>query len=519
LANPISSSAAVADLSLGAIDRRRIGELEAQLAEARETLDAIRNGEVDAVVVGGPETRRIYTLENADRSYRLLIEQMREGAVMLSADAVVLYANVALAELLNLPPERVLAHRFKRFVAESDRAIFTSLLASGGSAEIALRRSDGESFPARLSLGTLATDAGPVMCGVITDLTDAHAHAREIGDARSRLAVEEARRELDERYRLILESATDFAILSTDFEGRVTIWNSGARNILGWEADEIIGGAAPTIWSHEDRAAGVPQQEMATALQKGRAEAERWHLRKDGSRFWANGLMMPLRNRAGDAIGFLKILRDRTEQRRAAENQQTLINELNHRVKNTLSTVQSIATQTLRTAATPEEAREALEDRLIALSRAHDVLTRESWECAALSEIVSEALAAYRDRWEDRIHVRGPDVRLPPRVALALSMALHELATNAVKYGALSNAAGEVSVNWTFDDTADCGRLALRWTEQGGPPVEPPSRQGFGSRLIQRTLAAELGGEVILNFAPTGVVCAIEAIVEAAERA
>ncbi|MDB5447609.1 MAG: histidine kinase, partial [Phenylobacterium sp.] len=499
------NSAVAADISPDATSRRRIRELEAQLVEARETLDAIRNGEVDAVVVGAPDARRIYTLENADRSYRLLIEQMAEGAVMLSADAVVLYANAALAALLDLPAERVLGQRFKRFVSDGDRAAFESLLLHGGTSEISLRKPGGASFPARLSLGALATDAGPVMCGVITDLTHAHAHAQEIGDARSRLAVEDARREMDERYRLILESATDFAILSTDFEGQVTIWNSGAANILGWQADEIIGGPAPTIWSREDRAAGMPQQEMATALQKGRAEAERWHLRKDGSRFWANGLMMPLRNQGGDAIGFLKILRDRTEQRRAAENQQILINELNHRVKNTLATVQSIATQTLRTAATPEEAREALEDRLIALSRAHDVLTRENWECAELSEIVGEALAAYYDRREDRIHIRGPEVRLPPRVALALSMALHELATNAVKYGALSNTGGEVSIDWTFDETAEARRLSLRWTEQGGPPVEPPRRQGFGSRLIQRTLASELGGEVTMEFAPAGV--------------
>ena len=508
------SSVLVADISGEPAFRLRIGELEALLSEAQETLDAIQNGDVDAVVVGGPDSRRIYTLESADRSYRLLIEQMREGAVMLSADNMVLYGNATLAELLGVPAERLVGHPFGGFVCETNRTDFNRLLAAGGTAEISLRKSTGEVFPARLSLGQLETDAGAVMCGVVTDLTEAHALAREISDARSRLAVEAAGREIDERYRLILESATDFAILSTDFEGLVTIWNAGARNILGWTAEEVIGGPTPTIWSREDRAAGAPQQEMATALQKGRAEAERWHLRKDGSRFWANDLMMPLRNQEGDAIGFLKILRDRTEQRRASENQQTLINELNHRVKNTLSTVQSIATQTLRTAATPAEAREALEDRLVALSRAHDVLTRESWESAELCEIARAALAAYGDRREDRIHFAGPEVRLPPRVALALSMALHELATNAVKYGALSSTLGEVSINWSLQEAIDARRLTLVWAEHGGPLVEPPRRQGFGSRLIQRTLAAELGGAVAMDFAPTGVVCTIEATIE-----
>ena len=497
------------DISPAEAGRRRIAELEALLGEAQETLDAIRNGEVDAVVVGGPDSRRIYTLESADRSYRLLIEQMREGATMLSADSAVLYCNVSLARLLGLPLEGLLGHRFEPFVCPTDRAAFGALLARGGTGEISLLRSDGLTFPARLSLGELTTDAGPVMCGVITDLTDAHAYAREMGDARSRLDVEATRREIDERYRLILESATDFAILSTDFEGRVTIWNAGARNMLGWEPDEIVGEPVPLIWTLEDRAGGVPQREMAAALKNGRAEEERWHVRRDGSRFWANSLMMPLRDQSGATIGFLKILRDRSEQRRAAENQQTLINELNHRVKNTLATVQSIASQTLRTAPTPRDAREALEERLLALSRAHDVLTRQSWESAELGEIVTQALAAYRDRREDRIHIGGPDVRLPPRVALALSMALHELATNAVKYGALSCPGGSAAISWSVHDAATGKVLKLRWQERGGPKVTAPTRQGFGTRLIQRSLAAELGGEVAMAFAATGVVCDI----------
>lgn len=340
------TSVVAIDPAATAAHARRLAELEAQLLEAHEALEAIRNGDVDAVVVDDPDGRRIYTLENADRSYRLLIEQMREGAVMLSADNLVLYANAALAGLLDIAPERLLGERFTRFVCEPDRAIFETLMAQGGTAELSLCLPGGGFFPARLSLGQMETDAGPMMCGVITDLTDAHAHARDIGDARARLAVEAAGREIDERYRLILESATELAVLASDFEGRVTIWNAGARDILGWDADEIIGGPIPMIWTKQDRVTGVPQQEMATALQVGRAEDERWHVRKDGSRFWANDLMMPLRSEAGETIGFLKILRDRTDQRRAAENQLTLINEPNHRVKNTLATVQSIATQT-----------------------------------------------------------------------------------------------------------------------------------------------------------------------------
>ena len=519
MANSSEVTSLAADDRSTAADRLRIVELEALLAEAQQTLDAIRDGEIDAVVVGGSETRGIYTLESADRSYRMLIEQMQEGAIMLSADALVLYANHALSDLLGLPQGHVLGRNFAGFVAGADRSAFDDLLLKGGTTELTLCRPGSGEFPARLSFGELATDAGPVMCGVVTDLTTSHAHAREMSDARSRLAVEGARREIDERYRLILESATDLAVISTDVEGLVEIWNAGATNILGWEAGEVVGAPMPMIWTPEDCHAGLPDHQIETAREKGRAETEGWRLRKDGSRFWANAVTMPLVGEDSAALGFLKILRDRTDQRRAADNQQTLINELNHRVKNTLATVQAIASQTLRTAATPAQAREALDERLVALSRAHNVLTRGSWRSAQLGEIVSEAMAAYRDPLDDRISAHGPDVRLPPPIALALSMALHELATNAVKYGALSCAGGDVSISWTLGNRADQRVLAFVWAERGGPRVEPPRHEGFGSRLIRRTLAAELSGEVTMDFAPAGLVCVLEAVLREGDSA
>jgi two-component sensor histidine kinase len=202
---------------------------------------------------------------------------------------------------------------------------------------------------------------------------------------------------------------------------------------------------------------------------------------------------------------------DVTARVRAAEYQQLLLNELNHRVKNTLATVQSIVSQTLRNAPTPLEARALIEQRMIALSRAHDVLTREKWEGADLHAIVEQALAPFRDEKQDRVHVRGPGVRLSPRMALDLAMALHELATNAVKYGALSDASGTISLTWTVDRQSAPPHLKLRWKERDGPPVEPPIRRGFGTRLIERSLAQDFGGEARIEFAPTGVVCTVDA--------
>ncbi len=207
------------------------------------------------------------------------------------------------------------------------------------------------------------------------------------------------------------------------------------------------------------------------------------------------------------AIG---VAMDITARKRAEEHQRLLINELNHRVKNTLATVQSVASQSLRGARSPEEARAALESRLLALSRAHDVLTRENWESAGLKEIVTQAMLPFTSTRAGRVHTSGPDVRLPPRTALAIAMALQELATNAVKYGALSREAGNVEIRWTATRSEE-RRLHLTWEERGGPPVTPPKRRGFGTRLIERSLAQDLNGRVVIAFEPTGLICTVDA--------
>lgn len=198
-------------------------------------------------------------------------------------------------------------------------------------------------------------------------------------------------------------------------------------------------------------------------------------------------------------------------EKRGAEHQRLLIDELNHRVKNTLATEQSIAAQTLRNAATTEEARDALETRLLGLSRAHDVLTRENWEGANLSDIVAQAIAPFDPQGGERFHVEGPGVRLLPRTALALAMAFQELATNAVKYGALSSPRGCVEIVWTLRESTPNLWLDLRWSERNGPKVERPKRRGFGSRLIERSLARDLDGRVEIAFVPAGVTCTVHA--------
>ena len=197
-------------------------------------------------------------------------------------------------------------------------------------------------------------------------------------------------------------------------------------------------------------------------------------------------------------------LRDReAEEQRALQRQRLMINELNHRVKNTLATVQSLARQSRgRPADTPGLA--AFTERLMALARAHDLLTQSVWEGADLHDILHQTLEPY----EDRAVLAGPTVALTPNAALALSMVFHELATNAVKYGALSTPDGTVTVVWHVDPLA-LHRLTLHWEERGGPSVSPPSRTGFGSRLIAASLKSDLGGEARFDYRPTGLVCVL----------
>ena len=314
------------------------------------------------------------------------------------------------------------------------------------------------------------------------------------------------RSDLNALHSAILASSTDYAIIALDRDGLVTLWNEGARRIMQWTEDEMLGRPAHVFFTPEEVAAGVPESEMSMALRVGKGEDERWHERKDGSRFWATGLMMPLRTSEGRNLGFIKILRDQTAARHVEEHRQLMMGELNHRVKNFLAVVQGIVSQTLRTASSPEDARRSVMERLTNLSRAQDVLTRTSWDGAPVREIVELATAPLSPD-NGRVQLAGPDFELGSQAGLALTMAIHELGTNALKYGALSNDVGSVTVTWGIDDD----HFNLTWTEQGGPRVTTPERRGFGSRLIEGGLARGLGGKASLDFRPQGVCWTMQA--------
>lgn len=230
--------------------------------------------------------------------------------------------------------------------------------------------------------------------------------------------------------------------------------------------------------------------------------------RKDGSEFWASVFISPVRDKNGEIVQHFASFADLTRHKTEQTQSRMLIDELNHRVKNTLATVQSIVSQALRNATDPAAIREAIESRLFALSRSHDLLTRENWESAGLHDVIDAALEPFgiANGRKERFVVTGRNIRFPPNAALALVIAFHELATNAVKYGAFANDHGCITVDWSIEGD----RLVLRWREKGGPPVTPPSSKGFGSRVIERGLAHELNGSVDLDYRPDGVVCTID---------
>ncbi len=252
--------------------------------------------------------------------------------------------------------------------------------------------------------------------------------------------------------------------------------------------------------------------EIAAAFPGKEDDAEVRYRHKDGSTFCATIFVSPVKDKEGKIVQHFVSLVDTTRFVRARDNAAMLIDELNHRVKNTLATVQSIITQALRNASDPEIIRESIETRIAALSRSHDLLGREKWDGAGLRDLVGEALAPFSvvDGHAERFTIEGENIRLSPKATLALGIALNELATNAVKYGAFSNEAGTISIKWTLEQGSGGRRLCLRWHEKDGPAVTPPTRKGFGSRVIEQGLAHELQGKVELDYLPGGIVCTID---------
>ena len=285
--------------------------------------------------------------------------------------------------------------------------------------------------------------------------------------------------------------------------------NDSFLSLSGYTREEVLGQSFNFLMAHAADAEALAKIE-AKFQGKSDAGSEIRYRRKDGSEFWAALFISPVRSEEGDIVQYFASFVDLTALKEEQAHSRELIDELNHRVKNTLATVQSIVRQALRTSPDAKAIQEVIEARLFALSRSHDLLNSKNWKSAGLVDLLNAALEPFVDGRAGRIVITGENIGFPPRAALALSIAFNELATNAVKYGSLSNDSGSILIEWKIDPTAEGRRVNLHWLEKDGPLVTPPSRKGFGSRVIEHGLTEQLGGTVHLDYRPSGLLCTMK---------
>ena|GEM_PF-634382 len=325
----------------------------------------------------------------------------------------------------------------------------------------------------------------------------------DAGIARTPEQIEAALRESEQRLRWlasIIESSDD-AIVSKNLDGVITSWNGGAERIFGYSASEAIGQPI-TIVIPQDRQG--EEREILTRIRRGERvdHFETVRQRKNGVLIVVSLTISPVKDASGRIVGASKIARDITEQKKNQELIVTLAREAEHRSKNLLAN--ALATVNLSQSSSPEGLKEIITGRIQALANVCSLFAATRWIGAEISEIATQELAPYFER--KRTLIDGPPTLLAPDAAQAVAVTLHELATNAAKYGALSTPEGQVRLEWSH---AVDGRLQLRWTETGGPAAHEPTRKGLGSRIIEQMIAQQKG-EVRFDWRKDGLVCKIK---------
>lgn len=333
-------------------------------------------------------------------------------------------------------------------------------------------------------------------------------------DVTDRVVAEAALRDSEERFRTLADNISTLCWMARP-DGHIFWYNSRWYEYTGTSPLDQVGWGWQAV--HDPNTLPAVMERWNHSLATGESFEMTFPLRGgDGRLRPFLTRIVPLKDHRGNVVRWFGTNTDVTTQHNHEEQLRLLINELNHRVKNTLALVQSVATQSLKGAADLTSARNNLDARLIAMSGAHDLLTQQTWQGAWIADVLNGALSSFVQE-PKRVSLSGSRVWIAPRMALSLSMALHELATNATKYGALSNESGSIAVSWNIAPQ-DQNVLQIRWSESGGPVVARPSRRGFGSRLIEQVLAADLEGKVELQFRAEGVICHIEAPLGDAEE-
>jgi PAS domain S-box-containing protein len=400
--------------------------------------------------------------------------------------------------------------------APAVRSMMTEVLKTGiamRDIERIVERPDGTRVIASINIDALRDDTGEVVGAVNCFLDITERKRMHVALDRSRqLALEQ-----EQRLAATYEHAS-IGISEIAPDGRVLRVNEAMCGITGFSRDEL---QSIHLFRHthpdDTEADGEGfRKQVSGALEF--YSVEKRFVRKDGRIIWMSVRSTPVRDADGRLLYLVRVVQDVTERKAAEQRQRLLIDELNHRVKNTLATVQSLANQTARSTPNPASFRDSFEGRLLALSKAHDQLTVHHWESADLRNLLNGSLAPYAGSASERIMLRGEDVVLRPRAVLTLAMAFHELSTNAAKYGSLSAPGGRIEIRWQpqRDGASGKAQLGIDWAEQGGPSPAMPVVRGFGTRLIEGGVAAELGGSARLTFAPEGMRCEIRIPLEQA---
>jgi PAS domain S-box-containing protein len=416
------------------------------------------------------------------------------GLHLVGADGTILKANRADYEPLGYSADEYIGQPIARFHADEQRI-----------ADILTRLSAGEKldkYPARLKAkdGSIRhVLISSSVCFQNGEFVNTRCFTLDVTD---KIKAETELREAQERLAVTYENVPA-GVAECDLQGRFIRVNEAFETISGYTKKELLSLTFFDVTHPDDLAREQSDYaDQVKGVVKRYATLKRY-VRKDGGVIWVEVTSSTVRDSDGSFGYSVRMVQDITERKLAEEQKKLLLNELNHRVKNTLATVQALAAHTVRGAASAEDFQKRFEPRLMALSAAHDRLTRNDWTGSNLADIVREEMEAHKGA--GTFAISGPAVILAPRASLAISMALHELATNALKYGALSVSRGRVAISWRIKyDLSRPATLEISWRESGGPTVAAPTNQGFGSRLLKAT-AAELKGALTSEWKPKGL--------------
>src|SRR3569832_223628 len=449
------------------------------------------------------------------RASGVILDVLPIATLVCGADGSIQQYNERAVEIWGRAPAAGQSHRDfvsgVKFFASDGTPMRTSLvervLTTGEpvrDTELRSERADGSEIYVAISVDPLR-DARGDMVGVINCFLDITERRRMVA------ALEESRRVAREQEQRL--AATDEHAASGITEiapvGRLLRVNEATCAFLGRTRVDLL---STKLFTHTHPDDADPDRESFRKQVAGELQfysIEKRLVRPDGREVWVSVRSSPVRAASGELLYVVRVVQDITERKLAERRQRLLIDELNHRVKNTLATVHSLAAQTARGEPLPAIFRERIEGRLNALSKAHKQLTERHWEHADLRDLLTASLAPYAATASNRIVLRGEDLVLRPRAVLTLAMVFHELTTNAAKYGALSVSGGRVEKAWRPVEEDGRAQHTNDRTEQAGPPVTAPARRGCGSRRIEGSIAAALGGSVRLTYAATGLTCAL----------